>query len=244
MSAICGIFGRTNGVNRREAEAVFAELGKYRFDAAGSYHEDPVFLGCHINRVVPESLHEALPYEDRGTGLVIAADAVLYNREELFRLLSIPDDQRDMPDSRLIMAAYQKWGTKCPEKLVGDFAFAIWDKYKNKLFCARDHTGNRTLYYCHSPELFAFSTLMEPLFKTQSIKKVLNGTYIADFLSIASVLPELGDEMTIYENILNLPPASAMLVGKNSMKKMALLGDTEYQEAAACRRYGVRSGIP
>ena len=40
-----------------------------------------------------------------------------------------------------ILKAYEKWGEKCPQHLLGDFAFAIWDKKNEKLFCARRSYG-------------------------------------------------------------------------------------------------------
>jgi len=195
------------------------QFGRYHFDKAGSFTEGPVFLGCHQNCVTPESLKETLPYEDKEASLVITADAIIDNRPDLLEIFAIPVEEHNIPDSILILKAYKKWGIKCPEYLVGDFAFAIWDKQKNELFCARDHVGKRSLYYYHSPDIFAFSTLMEPLFKINGINKHLNETYIADFLAITSVRHELGDEITIFEEIFNLPPACAMLVNMNGINK-------------------------
>ena len=45
----------------------------------------------------------------------------------------------------IIAAAYEKWGERCPEKLLGDFAFSIWDGRKNMLFCARDPIWDQTI---------------------------------------------------------------------------------------------------
>ena len=123
--------------------------------------------------------------------LVITADAIIDNRAELFEIFAIPVEEQNMPDCLLILEAYKKWGVKCPEYLIGDFAFAIWDKQKNELFCARDHVGKRSIYYYDSPDVFAFSTLIEPLFKIDGVNKRLNETYIADFLAITSVRHEL-----------------------------------------------------
>lgn len=219
LSAICGIFTKNKALNHEKAQSVLRDLGKYRHDRTGNFTEGPVFLGCHQNYVTPESFKERLPYEDKEAALVITADAIIDNRDELFEIFSVPVEEQALPDSFLILKAYKKWGIKCPEYLIGDFAFAIWDKQNNELFCARDHVGKRSLYYYDSPEIFAFSTLMEPLFEIDGIKKRLNETYIADFLSITSVRHELGDEITIYEDIFNLPPACAMLLNKNGLKK-------------------------
>ena len=219
MSAICGIYHKNRTVRDTEAVSLTASYGKYRFDQIGSYLKGAIFLSCHLKYLAPESLHETLPYEDTEASLIITADAIIDNREELFNLLSIPEGKQDMPDSLLILEAYKKWGINCPEKLVGDFAFAIWDRERNELFCTRDHTGRKTFYYHFSPDVFAFSTLMEPLLHVDTITKRLNETYIADFLAITGVLHELGSELTIYKDISSLSPAHSMLINRNGLKK-------------------------
>ena len=47
----------------------------------------------------------------------------------------------------IILASYEKWEEACPEKLLGDFAFALWDGWKRRLFCARDPLGIKPFYY-------------------------------------------------------------------------------------------------
>jgi asparagine synthase (glutamine-hydrolysing) len=53
-------------------------------------------------------------------------------------------------DAQLILAAYEKWGEECASQLVGDFAFALWDAARGRLFCARDPAGIRTLHYARA----------------------------------------------------------------------------------------------
>ena len=52
-----------------------------------------------------------------------------------------------IPDSRIILAAYKRWGRECPAKLLGVFAFAVWDRQERTLTLARDHFGIRPLSY-------------------------------------------------------------------------------------------------
>jgi asparagine synthase (glutamine-hydrolysing) len=259
VSAICGIYHKTAAADNREAQAVMAGFGKYHFDKTGSYLEGPVFLGCCVNHVTPESLYETLPYEDKKASHVITADAIIDNREELLALLSIPEKSRNCPDSFLILEAYKKWGVACPEKLAGDFAFAIWDKNTNELFCARDHTGGRTLYYYDSKDAFMFATVMEPLFKTGRLKKRLNETYIANYLAAPIYCHEINGDITIYKEIFPLPPACAMSINKDGIRKwryweikktqeIHFNSDEEYEaafreiysEAVRCRLRSVR----
>ena len=116
-----------------------------------------VGFGHRLMRLTPESAHEQQPLTR--DNLTITADARIDNRAELFAELSVPGSERsDMTDCELVLLAFRKWGENCPERLVGDYAFAIWDSTARRLFCARDHIGARPFYYYHSPALFAFST--------------------------------------------------------------------------------------
>jgi asparagine synthase (glutamine-hydrolysing) len=218
------------------------EFSKYRFDKSGTIHDGSIFLGCHQNQITLESLNEALPYESEDGSLVITADAIIDNREELLGLLSVTEQNRDLTDSLLILRAYQKWGIDCPGRLVGDFAFASWDKQKNELFCARDHVGQRSLYYYHDQAVFAFATIINPLFKITGIKKRLNEIYIADFLAIPNARHEIDAGITIYEDIDQLPLAHAMVVKESGVKQwryweikktkeIKFDTDVEYEEA-------------
>lgn len=242
MSAIGGVCFINSPADFSEAEVMFNELGRYQFDASRSWQEGNVFFGCHLNHIVPESLPEVLPYCDPDSSLVITADAIIDNREELFASLNIDRPSRVIPDSLLILAAYKKWGRKCPEKLAGDFAFAIWDKEKQELFCARDQVGKRTFYYHHAHGRLAFCTLMKPLFNLSGIKKQLNEVYVADFLALPAVSGEIDPTITIYKDIYPLPPAHAMLVTAEGKKQwqywsvaqnhpIRYKNDAEYEEA-------------
>lgn len=78
----------------------------------------------------------------------LVSDARIDNRKELFGLLHKEiNPSSTISDGELILAAYQNWGESCPEQLVGDFAFVIWDSHKSSIFAARDGMNMRTLCY-------------------------------------------------------------------------------------------------
>jgi len=91
LSAICGLYFKNTQTDPGAGEAVMKELGKYQFDKSATICQDPVFFGCHLNWVTPESVHEILPFADDQAQLMITADAIIDNREELCELLSVSD---------------------------------------------------------------------------------------------------------------------------------------------------------
>jgi asparagine synthase (glutamine-hydrolysing) len=244
MSAICGIFyldGRP--VLKEISQAMLKKFSMYPSDQVAAWQKDSVFLGCHAQRVTPQSINETLPLADESTGLVITADAIIDNRDELFALFKIPLQEQDsIPDSRLILLAYSNWGQACPQFLCGDFAFAIWDGRRQELFCARDHMGKRTFYYHYAPGLFAFSTLMRPLFFSGETEQKLNDLWLADFLAIPFVSHDADPEQTVYKYIMQIPPAHTLMVRPGRIEKhcfwrpgrqdeLRLSSDSEYEEA-------------
>lgn len=244
MSAVYGMYyddGRP--ADPQTAAAMLDGFRQYHSDDSGVWRSGEVFLGCYAQHITPESVHEQLPYHDNQADLVITADAIIDNRQELFDHLAIPGGQRrGMPDSQLILAAYKKWGTDCPRHLIGDLAFAIWDDRRKNLFCAVDATGTRTLYYCRKPGMFAFSTLMKPLLVLPGMTPKFNDTWITDFLAMPSVMHQLDPEITLYEGIYLLPAGHLLTFGPGGAAKevywqvtrqpeLRLSADAEYVEA-------------
>ena len=156
----------------------------------------------------PESLHESLPTKTDANQLFTAA-ARLDNRTTLCNQLDIPRSERAaLPDSSLILGAYEKWGEDCPDHLLGDWAFAIWNPHEQRLFLARDHHGNTALYYYRNQNQFAFASTPKALLAIGALRR-LNELYLAQVLIS---WPDYHGERTIDLDIYRLPPAHAMIV--------------------------------
>ena len=209
MSAIVGIYYTCGRLVKEQQLTKMTDILAHRGDdGVGVWCDRHVGLGHRLLCTTPESLLERLPLVDSTGNFAITADARIDNRQELIPLLEFDISIGEITDSQIILAAYQKWGDKCPEKLLGDFAFAIWDKRQQELFCARDHFGVKPFYYHLSPEIFIFATEIKAIFTESSISCQINEARIADYLS--SMFHDL--QMTSYEQILRLPAASWMKI--------------------------------
>src|SRR5437899_3351224 len=214
MSAIAGIV-RLDGAPADPAnlERMLERLAHRGPDGHGSHIADSCGLGHRMLWTTPESLHERLPLMNPTGDLTLTADARIDNRDELCSLLSAPST---VTDADLILQAYARWGERCPEHLLGDFAFALWDARRGLLFCARDHFGVKPLYYHHRPgRLFAFASDITRLLVLSDVPRRLNETRVADYL-----VPLLEDkEITFYEEIVRLPPAHRMTVDREGIRR-------------------------
>ena len=214
MSAIVGINHLNQQPVEREKLARMLDILEHRGgDGANIWHQGSIGFGHQMLWTTPESLVEKLPTA-RGK-LAITADARLDNREELIPALGLADyPPEKITDSDLILAAYEKWGEHCPESLLGDFAFAIWDERDRTVFCARDCFGVKPFYYYHSGRLFTFASEIKALLCLEEVPRRLNEVRIGDYLEVM-----LEDKaITFYQNILRLPPAHSLTVSLTGIK--------------------------
>jgi asparagine synthase (glutamine-hydrolysing) len=258
MSGIVGMYyldGRP--IEREMLGRMVHTLAHRGPDGFNVWCEGCVGLGHRTLWTTPESLFEKLPLVDQTVELAITADVRLDNRTELIAALSFANCLPDqISDSQLILCAYVKWGTRCPEQLLGDFSFAIWDRRQRQLFCARDHVGIKPFYYYRSGKTFAFASEIKGLLCLPEVPRALNELRVADYLA------NLFDDksITFYQDIYMLPPAHIMMVtgAKITLKsywsldpsrELRLRSDEEYAdafrelftEAVRCR---LRSAFP
>jgi asparagine synthase (glutamine-hydrolysing) len=217
MSAIAGIY-RFDGesVPIGHGGLMMEVLKQYPANQSAVFHKDHMMLGCHAQWITEQSMHEKLPYYDPHRRLAITADAIIDNRDELMDRLQVLHNLRDsMTDSEIILLAYEQWGEGMPERLVGDFAFVIWDERKKQLFGARDFSGARTLYYHRSEQQLSFCTVVNPLLSLPYIPKELNQQWLAEFLAISGVFEPPDLSTTIYKHIEQLPPSHTITIKNN-----------------------------
>ena len=185
---------------------------------------------------------EVLPRVSNDDNLILVSDSIIDNKKELINLLQVKKGYDDVLDSEIILLAYKKWGEDCTKYLVGDFAFVIYDKRTNNIFCARDHVGERTFYYYLDNNQFIFGTTIN-IVLSQINNVTLNERWITDYLALWGPLHISEYRESIYNEIKQLPPAHTMKISANNIsfnkywnpvndvKKLKLKSHEEYKEA-------------
>jgi len=137
----------------------------------------------------------------------IVLNGEIYNYIELREELRLNYRFRTRTDTEVLLAAYQKWGVRCLDKLIGMFAFAIWDEQERTLFAARDRFGVKPLYYAILPtgELALASEIkaLHALGLPREPDPVTWATYLAYGLYDHS-------ERTFWRGIKALPPGHTL----------------------------------
>lgn len=145
----------------------------------------------------------AVLYRHLESGVVVAFWGRLDNRPELTRQLQAAQAARD---DELVALAWLAWGEHCPEKLVGDFALAVFNPDSGTLFLARDVMGVKPLFYrvdAHGVA-FASSAAAFRAFKLGSLTP--DTDWMARFLLEVSY----SQDGTAYRELHKLPPAHCL----------------------------------
>lgn len=239
MSGITGVYAYGAGAaDQDDVQRMTNAIAHRGPDAHGIWTKGRVPLGHRMLWTTPESIKEDLPFVSADGNFAITADARIDNRQELLDLLRpLSCPASEVADSQLILGAYQAWGKACADRLLGDFAFAIWDGPAQALFCARDHSGVKPFYYCRSEGRFAFASEIKALLCLPEVPRRLNESRVGDFLT--STFEDTVS--TFYEGILQLPPAHSMTItperlrvtrywSLNPRREIRMTSDEEYAE--------------
>ncbi len=217
MSAIFGVIRTDRAtVSERELGRMANTLAHRGPDGRHIEVHDSVGMGHCLMRVTQEDWHEAQPIRDGGITLV--ADIRLDNREVLASALGIDDAMlRDMPDSAVLLAAYREWGEKCADHLLGDFTFAIWDDAARSLTIARDHMGQRGLFYHHGDGFFVFASEAKALWAIEGVPRRLSEEAIGRRLLFPV---DITPGVTLYDGIAILPGGCVLVLADDGSHAM------------------------
>ena len=99
------------------------------------------------------------PMTDPSGDLAICYNGEIYNYLELAAELRGAGARFETrSDTEVILAAYERWGEDCVAHFNGMFAFALYDRRRGRLFCARDRFGEKPFLFLATPDLFAFAS--------------------------------------------------------------------------------------
>ena len=146
MCGIAAMFGQ--GFERTRLEAMTRVQRHRGPDAEGTWFSPGGLAGLGHRRLSIIDLSEAgrQPMSDASGRFTITFNGEIYNYLELRSELAGGYSFRTKTDTEVLLAAYGKWGEACLDRLIGMFAFAIWDEQEQRAFAARDRFGVKPLY--------------------------------------------------------------------------------------------------
>lgn len=239
MSAFAGLVlfsGAANGQLERMERGLVGEAleraSLRRFGGGGGVFRQQI--------ITPEDRWERQPSVGSASGVVSMFDGRLDNRAELLAELGATSTMAaPLPDGEIARLCYERWGADSVPRLLGEFAWAVWDDRAHRLMLARDYSIYRSLYYARIPGGIAFATAYRPLLALPEISRDLDETAVADLL-VASMQD---DDSTIYRAISWVRPAGRVLIDGDRLNAdrywepkpqptLKLPRDEDYVEAA------------
>jgi asparagine synthase (glutamine-hydrolysing) len=208
MSGIAGCVSR--GETRSSPTPLLAEVEvlldalKHRGRRIPGVWQGPgCALGATLTATTPEALTEEQPLVDRVSGRVLVWDGRLDNRDELLALLAHPGERPT--DAELALRAFNRWEKNCAQRLIGDFAFAVWDPRSQTLSAARDPLGLRPFFYSADAVRFYFASEIQALLRLPAVPREIDEWMVSEYLVWWTDFPQ--PERTFFRSVQRLLPA-------------------------------------
>ena len=213
MCGICGEF-RFDGdtVDPQTLKRMLVPLQSRGPDNEGTYLSKALGLGHRRLSIIDLSANANQPMQDTNTCLTIVFNGTIYNYPQLReQLIQKGHSFVSTGDTEVILKAYAQWGKECVAKLVGMFAFAIWDDSKQELFLARDRLGIKPLYYSQTDKHFRFASNSQALLAAGDLNAEFDAMGLHHHLTLHAVVPA---PTTILKGLRKVPPGHCMLISK------------------------------
>ena len=150
---------------------------------------------------------------------MVVSDSRLDGRESLLRELGISRPADDVGDGELVHAAWQRWGTKCADRLRGDFAFALWSPGQQTIYCARDPMGVRPfLFHFAAGKRFVFGSSVAAVLAQGQVPTRFDEGRIAD--ALFGETEGIDQTSTFYSSVKKLPPASWLRISSGGRMEL------------------------
>jgi asparagine synthase (glutamine-hydrolysing) len=215
MTALAGLWSfDERPVGDAVPRMLAAQAAYGQVDAAWS--DGAVGLGRRIWRFLPEDRHDRSVQVARDGALVLAADVRLDNRDELAAALGLAaTDLPSLCDAALLLRALAAWDEGAVDRLLGDFAFALWDGRRQRLLLARDFLGQRPLHFARQRGFVAVASMPKGLHALPDIPIAPSRDAMAAFLAL---MPETGTD-TFFEGIEKVPAGHIVIIDRSETRR-------------------------
>lgn len=223
---MCGIVGVINYSNDPEKfiTEMIASIQYRGPDEAGIYIDTSIALGhCRLSIIGLDDGSQPISNED-GTLWVV------YNGE----IFNYPELKSDLQkkghlfsthtDTEVLVHLYEEYGKAFLPMLNGQFAFAIWDSTKKKLFLARDRVGIRPLFYYQSANKYIFASEIKAIFTERTAQREIDPQSLQQIFTYWTTLTP----RTTFKNIFELPPGHFQIVKNGQIVEQSLFWSIPY----------------
>ena len=171
---MCGVAGvahsRPQGVSVHMLARMAAAIKHRGPDGYGFYCDSQVGI-AHVRLSVIDHAGSAQPLTNEDGNVVVSCNGEIFNFVELrSELRSLGHRFHSEGDTEVLAHGWEEWGPSLLPRLVGQFAFAIYDRRQRMLFLARDRFGVRPLFFAERNGTLFFASEAKGLFATGQVE--------------------------------------------------------------------------
>ncbi|MCP9455351.1 MAG: asparagine synthase (glutamine-hydrolyzing) [Nitrospira sp.] len=182
-------------------------------DAVGFHLNGPVALG-HARLSIIDLAGGAQPMANEDQSLWITFNGEIFNYVELRQdLIKKGHHFRTQSDTEVILHLYEEKGDACVQDLNGQWAFAIWDSKRQRLFLSRDRMGIRPLFYAKTAEGFGFASEIKSLLAIPSLPRKIDPHALDQIFTFWVTIPPA----TVFAGVSELPPGHCLTLQEGKM---------------------------
>ncbi len=149
---------------------------------------------------------------------VLAYNGEIYNAAELRKELEKAGRAfRGYSDTEIIVEGCAVWGVEeTAKRIIGMFAFALWDKREKRLFVVRDRLGIKPLYWTLTEGVLLFGSELKALKAHEVFKPEIDRDAVASYLR-HNYIPA---PHTIYRHVHKLEPGKILITGQSDTPRI------------------------
>jgi asparagine synthase (glutamine-hydrolysing) len=237
---MCGIAGilSPDPEQRERIGPMAAALHHRGPDDQGYYHRGPMALAqTRLSIIDLETGHQPILNEDET--LVLICNGEIYNSPELReRLIEKGHRFRTRTDVEVILHLYEEHGDACVTHLRGMFAFALWDRTRERLLLARDHMGQKPLFFVHREDRVFFASEVKALLASNLVPAEMELEGLWHYMSLRF----MPDQFSFFKHVQKLP-AGNYLVYENQSVRMERYWDIDFLKKQQGSEKDIEEGL-
>jgi len=216
MCGIAGMFNRSGREIAREVDLrqMLAMLRHRGPDEFGILLDGEAGLGNARLSIIDLS-GGSQPIANEDETLWIVFNGEIFNYVELRPELEARGHRfRTSSDTEVILHLFEEYGPRCLERMNGQFAIAIWDTRRRRLFLARDRLGVRPVFYTQVADTLLFASEIKSILSDRRVRAEIDPAIVEQtFRFWAPLGPK-----TVFRDILELPPGHFLLADSRSVQ--------------------------
>jgi asparagine synthase (glutamine-hydrolysing) len=227
---MCGIAGALDLLARPRVDpsvvgAMTESLVHRGPDSSGLFLRPDVGLGVRRLKIIDLATGDQ-PICNEDGSVVLVCNGEIFNYKELRSSLRERGHAfRTQTDVEVLVHLYEEHGEDLVRHLNGQFAFALWDTKRRRLFLARDHFGVIPLYYTVADGLFLFGSEIKAILAHPAVERRVDLVGLDQVLS----LPGLVSPRTLFQGIASLPGGHSLSVADGALR-VRQYWDLDYPE--------------